>query len=210
MKIKKFFQDYGYTIVKMIVTHIACSILGLMLYLPSANNQLFTLIFAIFTTVFYFFMINNDIWKIGAKDALRTVRGKKAAHPANGFIMGLIAAIPDFIICGLCIFFWYFRGYEWAGGTWGLFYFACVLWEGMFMGLQILITDLWVFILSPFLTVIFAGVGYILGMYDLQILPIDDNPEEAERKREAKKNKKKFSLSRPRPRDEDEDEDELM
>lgn len=209
MKIRKFFEDYGYTIVKMLVTHVACSILGLMLYLPSVNNQLFTLIFGIFSTVFYFFMISNDIWKIGAKDTVRTVRGKNAAHPAKGFLMGLVAAIPDLIICGLCVFFWYFRSYEWAGGTWGLFYFICMLWEGMFFGLNVLITDLWVFILAPFFTIVFAGVCYILGVYNIKLLPQEDNPEEAERRREAQKNKKKFTLFRSKEQ-EDEDEDELM
>ena len=40
MKIQKFLNDYGYTAVKLIVTHIAMSIFGLMLYLPTGGSPM--------------------------------------------------------------------------------------------------------------------------------------------------------------------------
>jgi len=212
MKIKKFFQDYGYTAVKLIVTHIAMSIFGLMLYLPTGGSPILGGIFGIVSVIFYFFMINNDISKVGAEDAVRKSGGKSAAHPANGFIIGAISAIPHFIICGLYLFFWYFQGYEWAKSASIIFMFVGVLWEGVFMGLTSFATGSGpiVFACIPFMIIAFAGISYILGSKNINLIPLDDNPEEEERKREAKKQKKKlFSLSKAEKQDE-EDEDELM
>ena len=67
-----------------------------------------------------------------------------------------------------------------------------------------------IFACIPFIIILFAGISYILGSKNINLIPLDDNPEEEERKREAKKNKKKFlSFSKPESKD-DEDEDELM
>ena len=211
MKIQKFFQDYGYTAVKLIVTHIAMSIFGLMICLPSSQNNLLYGIFGIVSVVFYFFMVNNDISKIGAQDSVRKSGGKPAAHPAKGFIIGAISAIPDMIVCWLGLFFWYFRAYEWAKVSAGIFSAIAFFWEGMFVGLEGFNISRYVLFASiPFIITLFAGVSYILGMNNINLIPLDDNPEEEERKREAKKNKKKFfSLSKPE-KAEEEEEDELM
>ena len=211
MKIKKFFQDYGYTAVKLIVTHVAMSIFGLMLYLPTGGSDFLGGIFGIVSVIFYFFMINNDISKIGAEDAVKKRGNKTAAHPANGFIIGAISAIPDMVICWVGLFFWYFREYEWAKATAHILSAIVTLWEGMFMGLKCLhISDYILFAAIPFIIILFAGISYILGSKNINLIPLDDNPEETERKREAKKDKKKFfSLSKPEKAEEDE-EDELM
>ncbi len=221
MKLKKFIENYGYTAVKLIVTHIAMSVFGLMLYLPTGGSPMLGGIFGIVSVIFYFFMINNDISKIGAEDAVKTKTvyledgtavKKSAAHPAKGFIIGAVSAIPDFVVCGLYLFFWYFQGYEWAKSASVIFMFVGVLWEGVFMGLTSFATGSGpiVFACIPFIITIFAGISYILGSKNINLIPLDDNAEDAERKRDAKKEKKKlFSLSKPEKED-DEDEDELM
>jgi hypothetical protein len=211
MKFKKFIENYGYTAVKLIITHIAMSIFGLMLYIPTGGSPMLGGIFGIVSVVFYFFMVNNDISKIGAQDAVRRSGGKPAAHPAKGFIIGAISAIPDVIICGLYLFFWYFQGYEWAKGASVIFMFIGVLWEGVFMGLTSFAAKSGpiVFACIPFIITVFAGVSYILGMNNINLIPLDDNPEEEERKREAKKEKKKF-FSFSKPEKTDDEEDELM
>ena len=67
-----------------------------------------------------------------------------------------------------------------------------------------------VFACIPFIIILFAGISYILGSKNINLIPLDDNAEDEERKRDAKKEKKKlFSFSKPEKQD-DEDEDELM
>ncbi len=214
MNIKKFFSDYGYTVLKLIVTHLAMSIFGLMVYLPTGGNRLIGGGLGILCLVFYFFMINNDVAKIGAKDAVRTVRGKPAAHPAKGFIMGAISAIPDFIICICYIVFVYLANfYEWAKPLGIVFGFAGTLWEGIFMGMVALTeAPQVVFACIPFVIILFAGISYILGMKNINLIPLEANPEDEERKRQAEKEKKQKNLfGKQKQKDEEEDdEDELM
>lgn len=214
-KLKEFFIENGYISVKMLVVHVAISIFGLMLYLPfdeiktNPTDKLLGGLFGIFSIVFYFFMIYDKIWDVGAKDGMRIVGGKSAANPWKGFLVGLVAAIPDFILCYVYIFFWYFQSYEWAASTGVIVSFIAVLWEGMFMGLTGWLPAPVIFAAAPFCTVIFSGVSYIFGTKDIRLLPIADNPEEAEKRREAKANKKKMRTERKTKRLED-DEDELV
>jgi len=115
------------------------------------------------------------------------------------------------IICWLGLFFWYFRSYEWAAVSAGIFSAISFFWEGMFVGLEgFHISHYVLFASIPFIITLFAGVSYILGMNNINLIPLDDNAEDIERKREAKKEKKKFfSFSKPEKTD-DEEEDELM
>ncbi len=215
-KIKEFFSENGYIAVKMLIVHIAISIFGLMLFLPfdevktSPTERLFCGLLGVFSVLFYFFMIYDKIWDVGAKDAIRISGGKSAADPWKGFLIGLVASIPDFILCYTYVFFWYFQSYEWAASPGVIFSFIAVLWEGMFMGLTAWIKAPVVFAIAPFCTIIFSGFSYFLGTKDIRLLPVADNPEEAERRREAKANKKKLKAERKARRLEEDDEDELI
>ena len=69
----------------------------------------------------------------------------------------------------------------------------------------------YMFIFVPFFTVLSAGISYILGTKDTRLLPIADNPEDAERRREAKANKKKLKdLKKQNKNASEDDEDELI
>ncbi|MGN1095792.1 MAG: hypothetical protein ACI4QR_05345 [Eubacteriales bacterium] len=211
MKIKNFFKENGYISVKILVVHIALSIFGLMVYLPfdtTGKNQTHTflaLICSIFSIVFYFFMVYNQIWEKGAKDSLRTVNGKKAAYPMKGFLIGLVAAIPDFIICAGYVSLWFFRSYENVVNIYNIFALITSLWEGMFMGVKAVVfpDSPYMFIAVPFITSFFAGISYIFGTKNIRLLPAEDNPEEEERRREAKLNKKKLKEKKKENDEED-------
>jgi hypothetical protein len=211
MNIKKFFDDYGYTILKLLGTHVAMSVFGLMVWLPTGNNWLIGSILGVLCVIFYFFMVNNDVAKVGSKDAVRKVYGKPAAHPAKGFIIGAVSAIPDFIICTLYIIFSYFGNfYPEIAEAAIVFTFTGTLWEGIFMGMVTLTEQpRIVFACIPFVIILFSGISYILGMKNINIIPLEANPEEEERRRLAEKEKKKNLFSKQKQKDEEE-EDELM
>ncbi len=199
MKFTKFFRENGYLAVKLIVVHIAMSIFGLMVYLPfdtsvegNASSRFIALILGIISVIFYFFMIYHQIWDVAAKEELRVVGGKKVAYPAKGFLVGLVAAIPDFIVCAGYVIFSFFESYEWAATPSFIFKLIMPFWEGMFMALRIVVfpRGSYFFIFIPFVTVLFAGVSYIFGMKNIRLLPVEDTPEERERREEAKRKKK--------------------
>lgn len=199
MRLKNFFRENGYRAVKLIVVHIAVSIFALSIYLPfnttptgSKTQHFLALILGIFSIIFYFFMIYGQMWEVGAKDELKIVNGKKKAYMGKGFLIGLVAAIPDFILCFAYVIFWFFQSYEWAANGYYLLKLGTVFWEGMFMGVNtVLLNDgPYMFIFVPFVTVLFAGISYIFGMKNIRLMPVGDNPEEEERRREMKKLKK--------------------
>ena len=218
-KIKDFFAKNGRIIVNIIVVHIAISIFGLMIWLPfdkigeNMTHTVLAAICGIFSMVFYFFMIYDKVWETGANDGIRASGGKSEATPARGFLIGLVAAVPDFIICILYVIFWFFQGYEWGVVPCSIFTFAATLWEGMFMGVKSVFFSEgpYMFIFVPFFTVLSAGISYILGTKDTRLLPIADNPEDAERRREAKANKNKLKyLKKQNKHASEDDEDELI
>jgi hypothetical protein len=187
------------------------SVFGLMLYIPTGGNPILGGIFGIVSVIFYFFMINNDISKIGSQDAVKMRNGKPVAHPVKGFIIGAVSAIPDFIICTLYIIFSYFGNfYPEIAEAAIVFTFTGTLWEGIFMGMVTLTEQpRIVFACIPFVIILFSGISYILGMKNINIIPLEANPEEEERRRLAEKEKKKNLFSKQKQKDEEE-EDELM
>ena len=215
MRLKNFFRENGYVAVKLIVVHIAMSIFGLAVSLPfnttpkgSKTQHFLALILGIFSIIFYFFMIYGQMWEVGAKDELKIVNGKKKAYMGKGFLIGLVAAIPDFILCFGYVIFWFFQSYEWAVNLNFFFNFGTVFWEGMFYAIKAVVFNKgpYMFIFVPFVTVLFAGVSYIFGMKNIRLMPMEDNPEEEERRREMKKLKKE---KKQKGEDAD-DDDELI
>lgn len=211
MKLKNFFRENGYSAVKLIVVHIAISIFALMIFLPfdttatgSSTQRFMALILGIFSIIFYFFMIYAQIWEVGAKDELRIVNGKKKAYIGKGFLIGLVAAIPDFILCAGYVVFWFFQSYEWASTLSYLFTLATTFWEGMFLAVKAVLFSKgpYMFIAVPFVTVLFAGISYIFGMKNIRLLPLNDTPEDEERRREDKRRKKE---TKKKQSDEDEE-----
>lgn len=215
MRLKNFFRENGYMAVKLIVIHIAMSIFALSVYFPfnttsqgSKTQHFLALILGIFSIIFYFFMIYQQIWELGAKDELKIVNGKKKAYIGKGFLIGLIAAIPDFIICFGYLIFWFFQSYEWATNGYYLLKLGTTFWEGMFMAVYSVLfnNSAYMFIFVPFVSVIFAGISYIFGMKNIRLMPVGDNPEEEERRREMKKLKKE----RKQKGTDTDDDDELI
>ncbi len=218
-KIKKFFGENGYLIVKLLVVHVVISMFGLMTWLPLnkvGESVLHTVLagaFGIISVVFYFYMIYYKVWEIGSKDNIRVVGGRAKATPAKGFIIGLITAIPDFIICALYVVFWFLKGYEWAVAPCAIFSFIATLWEGMFMGVKEVFFQKgpYLFMFIPFFTVMSCGICYILGTKDIYLAPAADTPEDEEKRRYAKENKKKLKEEKKSKRHEsDDDDDELI
>ena len=141
MKIKNFFHNNGYIIVKLIVTHLCMAIFGIMVYMPfsteNPTGKFFCLALGVCAVIFYAYLIHIQMWDVGAKDSIDTAAGKRRKTPLKGFALGLIAAIPDILLCVSYVILWYYREYSMglsrASITVG---FITALWEGMFMGIK--------------------------------------------------------------------------
>lgn len=105
---KKFFHDYSYSVIKLLVNQIAIAIFGTSLafatthaHLDSAGFDTFTLIVSIFAILFYLFLIYTLTWEIGAKDRISVDVGKKPYRPHLGLLLSFLANVPNLILAVL-------------------------------------------------------------------------------------------------------------
>jgi hypothetical protein len=172
MKIKNFFHNNGYIIVKLIVTHLCMAIFGIMVYIPfsteNPTGKFFCLALGVCAVIFYAYLIHIQMWDVGAKDSIDTAAGKRRKTPLKGFALGLIAAIPDILLCVSYVILWYYREYSMglsrASITVG---FITALWEGMFMGIKNGAFDsgfVYYFLIVPFVPAVFAELSYLVGL----------------------------------------------
>ena len=172
MKIKNFFHNNGYIIVKLIVTHLCMAIFGIMVYMPfsteNPTGKFFCLALGVCAVIFYAYLIHIQMWDVGAKDSIDTAAGQRRKTPLKGFALGLIAAIPDILLCVSYVILWYYREYSMglsrASITVG---FITALWEGMFMGIKNGAFDsgfVYYFLIVPFVPAVFAELSYLVGL----------------------------------------------
>ena len=104
-KMKKFFHDYSYSIVKMFVNQFAIAIFGLSLFTATTLVKYvpaLSLVTSIGSIIFYLFLIYILTWEIGAKDRISVDVGKKPYRPHTGLLLSLIANIPNLLLAILC------------------------------------------------------------------------------------------------------------
>jgi hypothetical protein len=183
MEKKSFWSENKQAMKKLWATHFVMCIFGLMTYLPfntkideNGNKPagwwlaLFACIIAI---LFMWYIIDLFIWEVGAKDQ---IRGQEAntMNGFKGFVLGLIVAIPDFILGALYTFFWYYQEYIWAKNPAFIISLITGTWESMFMGIKATLLDNgfpFYFLITPFIPVIFTGISYLLGTKEKSFIP---------------------------------------
>jgi len=175
---KKFFHDYSYSIVKMFINQIAIAIFGTSLTFATVSAHgdsnsfdTFTLVVSIFSACFYLFLIYNMAWEIGAKDKISVDVKKKPYRPYLGFVLSLLANIPNLILVGIFAATSFSGSVEaqsivriiscFANGMYfGLMTVVRVLFNGEWLQLQVF----WVSFLIAILPAVFAsGIAYYLG-----------------------------------------------
>ena len=166
---KKFFHDYSYSVVRMLLTQIAIAIFGMSLTFAAVgvhgddtSFDTFTLVVSIFSTLFYLFLIYNVAWEIGAKDKISVDVKKKPYRPYLGLVLSLLANIPNLILVAIYAITT-FSGIESARGIVGLI--SCFA-NGMYWGTMIVfkIQGYWLsFLVAAAPAIITAGIAYFLG-----------------------------------------------
>ncbi len=179
---KRFFQDYSYSIIKMFVNQFAISMFGVILAMAaiSASNRILTLVVGAFSVLFYLFLIYTMTWEIGAKDRISVDVGKKPYRPHTGLFLSLVANIPNLLIAFFYLIASPFAAtHTWAANMNAVLYLISALLEGMYLGLttRIMITpDLammrfwWCYFLIVLPALITAWLAYFAGFKNFRIL----------------------------------------
>lgn len=190
--IKNMLSGHGYTIGKLIRTHLVMTIFGLMVFIPfntdDASMRAFLILGSVAATILFLFLIDVDMWYIGAEDKLRVDANRAKPTPLKGFLIGFMAELPSVIIgiayAVISVLYTYYRAYpsgSFFAGAKIILWVINMLWNGMYLGTEYLCFGGGVplfYLLIPLLPIIFSGVTYLLGFIDSPLL----KPPSKERK----------------------------
>ena len=177
MNIKKFFGNYSYHCVKIFVDQIAIAVFGLALAITTAKanstndpNQIqpMTVAVSVGAVIFFLVMAGQIAFRCGVEDREKISLGRFPKNNYTGFLMGIIANIPNLV---LAVVYAVFRLFEATGGIAAFANLAMKLIYGEYLGIlsiPISGTKLGMMPLSFFLitlpSIIACGIAYYLAV----------------------------------------------
>lgn len=192
----RFFKDNSYNIVKLYVNQIGISIFSIVLYsaIGSISNDALNLnlsvVLSVFSLLFFLALIYTAAWEFGAKDKISIDAGRLHPIRLKGIYMGLLAAVPNFVIAGLCAVFAVIYKHTLSSGisiVAVVFNFLMRISEGMYLGILqgifgeftsvaefSFIIQAVGFALLPLIAVGVTQLGYSFGMKNIRILSVFD------------------------------------
>jgi len=190
---KSFFSKYSYSMVKLFITQIALGLFGGVLALATSTNEALLWTAGIGSVLFYLFLIYVAVWEIGAKDRISIDLGKAKKRPYLGFLITLVANIPNVVIAAIYAICWFVSRGE-AGIATNIAAFMKVVTlfiEGMYYGLMTAIgigvdNFWWAYFVIIVPAVVVGGVAYILGTMNAHLTKMME-PLYPESDREPKK-----------------------
>ena len=141
------------------------------------------ILISVFAIAFYFVLIYNVAWEIGAKDKIRIDGKRMEKDEKKGILLGVYANIPNFIIVGISIVL---IAVHMAAGSEGaktvfavlnfLFRFFLSMYLGVIQGITASIASENVsflvqtilFFVFPAITAVITHLSYLLGLKDFR------------------------------------------
>ena len=190
----RFFKDNLDSIVKLYINQIGVAIFAFFLYTAAGaisengtTTLLMKVLISVFAVLFYFVLIYNVAWEIGAKDKIRIDGGRMERKDSKGIYLGLWANVPNFVVIGIA--FLLFALYM-AFDAEGLKTFFAILnlifrfFVSMYLGLIQGITSSFaddvdltylvqtlLFLVFSLVSALITHVSYILGLKDFRFFP---------------------------------------
>lgn len=182
---KYYIKDNAYLITNQLLNQFGGAMMGLILSAVVGQSKNTGLILAVglFTIAFYLILQYTSLWEAGARDIIRVEGNRLAYRPYAGFVMSVLANIPNFIIAAMVIVGSIFGtnaeyggafDYAWADSVYTAGRFAGLFWESMYNNLVRLYSphNPIAFLLIPLPGMLAAGLGYFAGMKNFVIIRI--------------------------------------
>lgn len=189
----KFFKENSEGIVRLFINQIGIAIFSSFIYTAvGAINKDGTsetwakVLISAFCLLFYFALIYTTVWDYGAKDKIRIDAGRAERNSSRGFLMGLYANIPNFLVTGLSLILYgafmlgLGDGFKTAFGFLNaIFRIFMSMYLGTIDGLTsmleenntlFLIQTVYYFFL-PIVSVLVVHFGYLMGLNERRIFP---------------------------------------
>lgn len=181
-RMKQFFHDHSYHMVKMFLNQFASAMLGFSLALVSSRvgNVALRNATSIGSILFYLFLIYTMTWEIGFHDRSGVLNGSRKKVPLKGLFISLCANAINFILAFFVMLASVLpqSGFSSVGGVCGP---VALLIEGMYMGLlanplfgQPLNSYWFVYFLLPIPALLTSALSYFLGLNDKKFTGLFD------------------------------------
>ena len=187
----RFFKENSESVIKLFINQIGIAIFSMFMILAAyaikgGNAALISIFISIFSIAFYFVLIYNVAWEIGAKDKIRIDGGRMKERKSKGILLGIYANIPNFIVIGIAtvsIIAYMLGGGEWLKSIFAvlnlIFRFFVSMYLGVIQGFTSSITDQnasylvqsILFLVFSSLSAVVIHVSYILGLRDFRFFP---------------------------------------
>ena len=208
----RFFERYSYSIVKMFLNQFAIGIFGAVLALATSGiSETFLTVTSVGAILFYLFLLYTVIWEVGSKDRISADSGKLSRRPYFGFVLSLIANIPNFLVATVyTVCYFISHGAEGvATNIAGVMRIITLVFHGMYYGLMTVLScgtrvnaegltvpnELfncwWAYFLIIIPSVLLCGIGYFLGTRNYHLTKMMETQyPESDREPKLKKDKK--------------------
>ncbi len=179
-----FFKENKKYIFKLMLTHLVMTIFGMMVFIPFNRDDMsmkaFLIVGGVVAVLLYMFLIDVDMWYLGAEDKLRVDAGRQKRNAGKGFLIALIAEITSIIVGGLFVLSYYLYQYYGAyesgaffAGFEAIMISVNLIWNGMYHGISTVIFNgwySWFYLFIPLLPIAFSGLTYWLGLINSPFL----------------------------------------
>ena len=187
----RYIKEHSYDIVRLYVNQIGITIFSGFLYLAVGmmGDDVFLglkIAVSVFSSLFYVCLVHNILWEIGATDKIRIDSGKVSPTPAKGFLLSLLANVPNFILALLAVVFAALMmfGVDWAISAFGVVFLILRFHTAMYMGViqgespaggttvdnvDCLVESV-LFLIIPMIAVGLAHLSYWLGTKEIKLL----------------------------------------
>lgn len=187
----RYIKEHSYDIVRLYVNQVGITIFSAFLYLAVGmmGDDVFLglkIAVSVFSSLFYVCLVHNIVWEIGATDKIRIDAGKVSPTPLKGFLLSLLANVPNLLLAALAITFAALMmcGVEWAVSAFGVVFLILRFHTAMYMGMiqgevpaggltvdnvDCLVESILFFVI-PLIAVALAHLSYWLGTKEIKLL----------------------------------------
>ena len=189
----KFFKENFDVILKLLINQVGVALLTFFLYTAAGGiisegslGLIIKVAISIFGILFYFALVYNIAWEIGAKDKIRIDGNKMLPTPKKGVLLGLFANSTNIIVIGFAtvIFILYvLTDAQWLFSVYAVLNFIYRFFISMYLGVIQAIcspyaehhTELYTvsqcvcFLIFSFISTIVIHFSYTMGTKDIRI-----------------------------------------
>lgn len=173
---KRFFGDYSYDMVKMLLNQVAVAIFGFSLVLTAgmAQSTMLRNVSSVAAIILYLFLLYTNAWGIGYRDKVSVETGSKKRTPLTGFLISLCANSINFIFA-ILITLASLLNVGVINSIGGVASFLALFLEGMYTGILansvggVVLNSCWfMYFLIPIPAILVSGSAYLLGLHDVK------------------------------------------